>query len=54
MRIDFEELYRDRLVQVKKDIRKANKFRDLEAKRELMREKKDLLNKIKKYELKEK
>lgn len=54
MRIDYEELYRDRLFQIKKDIRKANRLRDWETKRELMREKKDLVNKIKKYELKEK
>lgn len=54
MRIDFEELFRDRLIQVKKDIRKANNIGDWEIKRELMREKKDLVNKLKKYELKEK
>ena len=52
MRIDYEELYRDRLTQVKKDIRKANKIIDWETKGELMREKKDLLDKLKKYELK--
>ena len=28
MRIDFEELFRDRLIQVKKDIRKANNIGD--------------------------
>ncbi|MFR2529771.1 MAG: hypothetical protein ACLS9F_19180 [Clostridium paraputrificum] len=54
MRIDFEELYRERLTQVKKDIRKANKVGAWETKRELMREKKDLVNKLKKYELEEK
>ena len=54
MRIDFEELFRDRLIQVKKDIRKANNIGDWEIKRELMREKKDLVNKLKKYELEEK
>lgn len=54
MSIDFEAVYRDRLVQVKKDIRKAIKYKDWDTKRELMREKKDLVNKLKKYELKEK
>lgn len=53
MKVDFEEVFRDRLDQVKKDIRRANKKRDWETKRSLVKEKKNLEAKLKNYEPKE-
>lgn len=54
MKVDFEEVFKDRLEQVKKDIRKCNKNKDWETKRVLIREKRDLEVKLQGYKDKEK
>ena len=50
MKIDYKELYKERLIQVEKDIKKANKLNNWTAKKELINEKNNLINRLKKYE----
>lgn len=51
MRIDYEALCFERLVQVAKDIRKATQRRDWDTKYELVREKIELEDKLRKYRI---
>ena len=53
VKIDYKELYKERLIQVEKDIKKANKLNNWTAKKELINEKNNLINRLKKYEEKQ-